>query len=187
MPDVSLLDSLITKLISVMCGHKSKIVSINHSTVGDAFTWPCGHRKNICCQKNIYNSFSFEQLQKWFLHKNGLEFNHKSKSKVCNVWPVAGWSRKTKNLRKDAHKAEISYEPLVAHSAFPPLPGHVMCLGSQICARWPASSRQRPRTDPQLLLALQAGHWTLHWREWNQAPAVSDYHCNQLWHGELYT
>ena len=38
MPDMSLLDSLITKLISVMCGHKSKIVSINHSTVGDVFT-----------------------------------------------------------------------------------------------------------------------------------------------------
>ena len=86
---------------------------------------------------------------------------------MCNVWLVAGWSKKTKNFRKDANKAEISYDPVVAHSAFPPLPspGHVMCLGSQSGARWPASSRQRPRTDPQLLLALQAGHWTLHWRE----------------------
>ena len=35
---------------------------------------------------------------------------------------MCGWqkdgSRKAKNLRKDAHIAEISYDPLVAHSAF---------------------------------------------------------------------
>ena len=34
---------------------------------------------------------------------------------------MCGWlqdrSRKAKNLRKDAHTAEISYDPLVAHSA----------------------------------------------------------------------
>ena len=45
----------------------------------------------MCCQKNICNILSL-RLQKWFLHQNGVEFNHKS-------------------------KYEAKYNPLVAHSA----------------------------------------------------------------------
>ena len=33
------------------------------------------------------------------------------------MWPVVGWEPEGKNLRKDAHIAEINYDPLVAHSA----------------------------------------------------------------------
>jgi len=30
------------------------------------------------------------QLQKWFLHKNGVEFNKKSKSDLTKFWPLVG-------------------------------------------------------------------------------------------------
>ena len=64
----------------------------------------------MCCQKNICNILSL-RLQKWFLHQNGVEFNHKFKSGVCIVWLLA------RRESKDAHLAEINYDPLVAHSA----------------------------------------------------------------------
>ena len=54
-----------------------------------------------------------------FLNKNGVEFNQKSKSDMCNVWPVAGREQEGKKCRKDAHTAEINYDLLVAHSALP--------------------------------------------------------------------
>ena len=40
------------------------------------------------------------RLQKWFFNQNGEEFNHKSKSEVCNVWLVAGWEQEGQKLEK---------------------------------------------------------------------------------------
>ena len=56
----------------------------------------------MCCQKKYLQHFQFEaRIEKWFLHKNGVEFNQKSKSEVCIVWPVAGQELEGQNLRKD--------------------------------------------------------------------------------------
>ena len=32
------------------------------------------------------------------------------------MWLVAGWEQEDQKLKKDAHIAEFSYDPLVAHS-----------------------------------------------------------------------
>ena len=67
------------------------MVRMLHCTVGDAFT-EHGVVGKIFVAKKIFVTPSVLRLQKWFLHQNGVEFNHKS-------------------------KYEAKYNPLVAHSA----------------------------------------------------------------------
>ena len=86
------------------------MVRMLHCTVGDAFT-EHGVVGKIFVAKKIFVTPSVLRLQKWFLHQNGVEFNHKFKSGVCIVWLLA------RRESKDAHLAEINYDPLVAHSA----------------------------------------------------------------------
>ena len=38
-------------------------------------------------------SFSFQATEMVLIHQNGIEFNQKSKSDMCNVWPIAGRSK----------------------------------------------------------------------------------------------
>ena len=40
------------------------------------------------------------KLQIWFLRQNGTEFDHKSKSDMCNVWIVAGQEQEHQKLEK---------------------------------------------------------------------------------------
>ena len=54
------------------------------------------------------------KLQKWFLHQNGVKFNQKSKSSCGRELNV---SLKLLEVRRDALRAEITYDTLVAHSA----------------------------------------------------------------------
>ena len=49
-------------------------------------------------------TYSVFKLHKWFLHQSGVEFNQTVED------------RKVKNCKKDAHIAEIYYDPLVAQS-----------------------------------------------------------------------
>ena len=55
----------------------------------DAFTEHVVIGKIFVAKKYLVTPSVFK-LQKWFLHQYGEEFNHKSKSEVFIVWPVAG-------------------------------------------------------------------------------------------------
>ena len=68
-------------------------------TVGDAFTEHVVIGKTFVAQK-IFVTPSVLRLQQWFLHQYGEEFNHKSKSEVFIVWPVADREQEGQHLQK---------------------------------------------------------------------------------------
>ena len=56
---------------------------------GNAFTEHMVKEKIFVAKRYLVTPSVFK-LQKWFLHQNGVEFNHKSKSDLTKLWPVVG-------------------------------------------------------------------------------------------------
>ena len=71
----------------------------NAQWASNAFT-EHGVIEKIFVAKKIFVTPSILRVQKWFLHQNGVEFNYKFKSDMCNVWMVAGQEQEGQKLEK---------------------------------------------------------------------------------------
>ena len=80
-------------LMLPLCGYTLRLSNAQFAT-------PLLSIGKIFVAKKIFVTPSVLRLQKWFFNQNGEEFNHKSKSEVCNVWLVAGWEQEGQKLQK---------------------------------------------------------------------------------------
>ena len=74
------------------------------------------------------------------------------------MWTVAGQEQEGKKCRKDAPVAEIHYDPLIAHSAFPLYleSAHMCLLLQEHCT---LNSGQRPTSLTAYMSAPRTAGW----------------------------
>ena len=80
-------------MLPLLCGYTSRLFNAQLAT-------PLLRIGQIFVAKKIFVTPSVLRLQKWFFNQNGEEFNHKSKSEVCNVLLVAGCEQEDQKLEK---------------------------------------------------------------------------------------